>query len=125
MTTTKTRTKAVSKLERESSLPRLDIFEGLQKWGEVRLRSHHLDNTMYVELRRDRTEQWKPLIAFIAIDGKIMLRIMAESNNRVVCYDGITGTISDVASQSKLRDRVDLRNGEAGKDDDGSKKPPS
>lgn len=85
-----------------SDLPTLDLFEGLTRWGKVRLRPEGRDNTMKVELKRDG-EEWKPIFTFIAVAGKIAFRIDVGSSGRDVVYDPSTGTFSNLAPSATHR----------------------
>jgi hypothetical protein len=100
-----------------SDLPTLPVFEGLTQWGDTRLRPEHRENTLYLELRRQGTEEWKPLFAFVAINGRIAFRLMAEKAERMVVYDPTTHTFADVDRSSSLRDNPTLQRREVGKDD--------
>jgi hypothetical protein len=106
---------------RDSVLPRLELFEGLKKWGEVRLIPTTRDNSISVELRRYRTDDWKPIFAMISVDGRIACRLMAEKNDRVLIYDDTTHTFSDVVGKSGVGNNPPLRSGEAGENTRGGK----
>ena len=79
----------------------LDVFEGLSKWGAVRLRPDHLENVIYVELLPQHTEEWKPLYMFTIIGGRVAMRVLAEKNDRVLVYDAATHTFSDLNPRLK------------------------
>lgn len=82
--------------------PSIDLFEGLTKWGEVRIRPEHRENIHYIELRRiGKDEQWKPLFGFTLVGGQVMFRLMAQKNERTVVYDPSTNSFSDLAGSQK------------------------
>jgi len=55
----------------------LDLFEGLRKWGAVRLRLSPAGDTCYLELKPvDR--DWKPILRLTIFEGKIFLQPYME-----------------------------------------------
>lgn len=95
--------------------PTLDVFEGLSKWGECRLRPEHRENLTYVELKKHgRDEEWKPLFAFMVVGGQVVFRLQAATNGRTVVYDPTTNTFSDLSTGIPVRDDSSVRGPEGG-----------
>lgn len=78
MRTTTTFSKRAKRVPKPSEPLSLDVFEGLGKWGEVRLRPHHLDNLIHVELRRVGESMWKPILTFVVVGDRIAYRTYPE-----------------------------------------------
>jgi hypothetical protein len=105
-----------------SDLPTLDVFSGLNKWGEIRLRPLHRENLILVELRHiGAREEFKPIFGLTAIGDRIAFRVYAERSERTVLYDPVTYTLSNVATAESLREHPAIQRSEDGKDDDRGK----
>ena len=91
-------------MPKQSDLPTLDLFEGIKKWGQIRLRPEFApDNLIHVELREEGTEVWKPIYVLCAVAGKIAMQAKVGHSGRNLIYDPDTHSFADLTPRSEYK----------------------
>jgi hypothetical protein len=91
-------------------------------WGQVRLRPDHLERVIRIELRQYATEEWKPFLQLLEVDGKIAFNLQAAQRERqVAVYDANTGSFAYVERGNKVDNNTSVQHREDREDDSGRK----